>query len=42
MRSAVEGPAVNGAVGYLSIDLDLTSGDDLTALVAAVEAGGVS
>jgi hypothetical protein len=36
-----EGLRVDGVIGYLNTDLDLTSADDLTALAAAFEAGGV-
>jgi hypothetical protein len=32
---------VDGVIHYLNTDLDLTSADDLTALAAAFEAGGV-
>ena len=32
---------MDGLIGYLNTDLDLTSADDLTALATAFEAGGV-
>jgi hypothetical protein len=32
---------VDGVIGYLNTDLDLTSADDLTALAASFEAGGM-